>query len=62
MTMPLMSVMVQRLLGGSPDRRVFRCGDYCHVLTCSQHVWGVAGGLAWGVATIFNMVSGNMLG
>ncbi len=60
-TMPLMSMLVQRLLG-APGRRVFRCADYCRVLTCTQHVWGVVGGLAWGVGTIFNMVSGNVVG
>jgi hypothetical protein len=61
LTMPLMSLLVQRFLG-SPDRRVFRCGDYCRLLSCSQHVWGWVGGVAWAIGTVFNMISGNVLG
>ena len=59
-SMPIMSFLVQRFLG-SPGKRSFRCGDYCK-MSCGQHVWGLLGGVAWAVGTVFNMISGSIVG
>ena len=59
-SMPLMSFAVQRALGDA-DHRCFQCSAYCR-LSCLQHVLGFLGGVAWAIGTVFNMISGNVVG
>lgn len=59
-SMPLMSLAVQRTLGDA-NQRCFQCSAYCR-LSCLQHVLGFLGGVAWAIGTVFNMISGNVVG